>query len=204
MLPRPRTLRFFDPPPPLSLSLRPRQSLLFVCFFAWFMLCRCLRSGSTSGTDDGLLRAWALYWAGTRPDCPSFCGHAEVCGLVDRWGSTLRDWRCRSRGIPVRPSSTWNRAFFIPPIDHLHQQFVAASNSRVFVLPQPKRGLLLRASFFAPSRPPPKIRPYKRIPAAFPNFVKHNLPPPSRRTLLLQGGSARSPRLDTHASGAYP
>ncbi|CAM9191796.1 unnamed protein product, partial [Hapterophycus canaliculatus] len=32
----------------------------------------------TSGTDDGLLRAWALYWAATRPDCVTFCGHEEA------------------------------------------------------------------------------------------------------------------------------
>lgn len=39
---------------------------------------RPVRCGSTSGTDDGLLRAWALYWAASRPDCSTFCSHDEV------------------------------------------------------------------------------------------------------------------------------
>eukprot|EP00752_Nemacystus_decipiens_P007462 g6667.t1 len=32
----------------------------------------------TSGTDDGLLRAWALYWAASRPACSTFCSHDET------------------------------------------------------------------------------------------------------------------------------
>eukprot|EP00903_Cladosiphon_okamuranus_P008293 g7980.t1 len=32
----------------------------------------------TSGTDDGLLRAWALYWAASRPDCDAYCFHDET------------------------------------------------------------------------------------------------------------------------------
>ncbi|CAM9234020.1 unnamed protein product [Sphacelaria rigidula] len=32
----------------------------------------------TSGVDDGLSRAWALYWAATRPDCDEYCPHVEV------------------------------------------------------------------------------------------------------------------------------
>lgn len=36
---------------------------------------------STSGADDGLLRAWALYWAATRPECSTYCSHDEVRSL---------------------------------------------------------------------------------------------------------------------------
>ncbi|CAM9319222.1 unnamed protein product [Choristocarpus tenellus] len=32
----------------------------------------------SSSVDDGLLRAWALYWAGTRPNCEDYCIHDEV------------------------------------------------------------------------------------------------------------------------------
>ncbi|CAN0065398.1 unnamed protein product, partial [Ectocarpus sp. 6 AP-2014] len=32
----------------------------------------------TSGTDSGLKRAWALYWAATRPACSTYCSHDEV------------------------------------------------------------------------------------------------------------------------------
>ncbi|CBN76107.1 Endo-1,3-beta-glucanase, family GH81 [Ectocarpus siliculosus] len=32
----------------------------------------------TSGVDDGLQRAWALYWAATRPDCATFCAHSDA------------------------------------------------------------------------------------------------------------------------------
>ncbi|CAM9159945.1 unnamed protein product [Ectocarpus fasciculatus] len=32
----------------------------------------------TSGTDSGLKRTWALYWAATRPGCSTYCSHDEV------------------------------------------------------------------------------------------------------------------------------
>eukprot|EP00752_Nemacystus_decipiens_P012462 g11038.t2 len=32
----------------------------------------------TSGVDVGLYRAWALYWAATRPECSTYCSHDEV------------------------------------------------------------------------------------------------------------------------------
>ncbi|CAM9375193.1 unnamed protein product [Ectocarpus sp. 8 AP-2014] len=32
----------------------------------------------TSGTDSGLKRTWALYWAATRPACSTYCSHDEV------------------------------------------------------------------------------------------------------------------------------
>ncbi|CAM9212408.1 unnamed protein product, partial [Ectocarpus sp. 12 AP-2014] len=32
----------------------------------------------TSGTDSGLKRTWALYWAATRPSCSTYCSHDEV------------------------------------------------------------------------------------------------------------------------------
>ncbi|CAM9110958.1 unnamed protein product [Scytosiphon promiscuus] len=31
-----------------------------------------------SGVGDGLKRAWALYWAATRPDCSPYCSHDPV------------------------------------------------------------------------------------------------------------------------------
>lgn len=39
-------------------------------FFAFF--------NSDSGAGDGLKRAWALYWAATRPDCSTYCSHDTV------------------------------------------------------------------------------------------------------------------------------
>ena len=55
-----------------------RTRVVFCCPHVCFDVVGRVARGSTSGTDDGLLRAWALYWAATRPECSTYCSHDEV------------------------------------------------------------------------------------------------------------------------------
>lgn len=51
--------------------------------------------GSTSGVDVGIYRAWALYWAATRPECSDYCSHDEV-RLLSR--NRDKHWQVRLDG----------------------------------------------------------------------------------------------------------